>query len=278
VSFLCYQGNIQPADQPLIYADDRSYRYGDGVFETMRIYDGRILLANLHFDRLFHSLSLLQFPPAPQINRETLEACILDLARCNGCLESSRVRLSFSSGRGTLGDTDVPDYIIMCERTELPVKWNETGLRIGLYTGARKNCDMFSNLKSASFLPYSMAARYACAEGLDDCLVLNNLGYLADSAISNLFLVQGEKLLTPSLDQGCVSGVMRSWVIQKLRARGIAIEETICPVDSLDAAGEVFLTNALKGIRWVSEACGRRYGNLRTKQIWSSLISEWLAT
>ncbi|MEO7922476.1 MAG: aminotransferase class IV [Chitinophagaceae bacterium] len=270
---VCFNGKMIPADAPVLPASNRGYRYGDGLFETIRIVNGGILLKNYHFERLFSGLSLLQFEIPVLFSQEKLEKEILSLCHKNGCEKSARVRLSVSRGNGGLYDEDRSlQYLIECWPLDETInKLNENGLVLGVYPGARKACDQFSGLKSASFLPYSMAAIYAKQNRLNDCLVLNTYDRVADSTIANLFIIKDGLISTPSLQEGCINGVMRRHLLTVLPSLGYTVNEVKLSVPGIETADEVFLTNAIRGIRWVAQLGNSTYTNTRTIEIYQHL-------
>lgn len=269
---ICVNGRLLPGDQAVINAYNRGYRYGYGLFETMRMVNGKIPLAALHFERLMAGLRTLQIDFPPSFTREWLESQINELATENGASQSGRIRLSVSGGCGGLRDADEHlQYIIECWRVPAPApRLNEKGLAIDIYPGAQKSLDDLSNLKSSSFLPYVMAARHARDHQLDDSIVLNSTGHIADTSIANIFLVKGRKLVTPALTEGCVNGVMRRHLLENAGLKKIVpnIEERAVSIEDLLAADEVFLTNAVQGPRWVSQFRDRQYQQKKTAEIY----------
>lgn len=271
---ICFNGKIIPADEPVLLASNRGYRYGDGLFETMKVAKGKILLSDHHFERLFAGLALLQFEIPRLFLRQKTEDEILSLCKKNNCEGLARVRLSVFRGNGGLYDEDKGlQYLIECwPLTESVSKLNENGLVIDVFPGAEKSCDKFSNLKSANFLPYSMAALYAKEKKLNDCLVLNTTGGIADSTIANLFIIKNAIVITPGLEEGCVNGVMRQYLLQKMQAADCAVQEATLSVNDILVADEVFLTNAIHGIRWVRQFRDMSYGNVKTVEIYNRFI------
>lgn len=252
---------------------NRGYRYGDGLFETIKVINEKILLGEYHFERLFSGLSLLKFEIPKLFTAGRITEEILGLCKKNGCAQRARVRLSVSRGNGGLYDDNRGlYYVIECWPLDESVnKLNDPdsyrdGLVIDVYPDARKNCDVFSNLKSSNFLPYSMAAIYAKENKLNDCLLLNESGNIADATTANLFIIKDGMITTPALSEGCVNGVMRRHLLERLKVedRGFEIGESIITIDNLLHADEVFLTNAIKGIRWVKRFRGNTYGNTIT--------------
>ncbi|MEI2738646.1 MAG: aminotransferase class IV [Chitinophagaceae bacterium] len=271
---ICFNGKIIPADEPVLLASNRGYRYGDGLFETMKVIEGKILLSNYHFKRLFAGLALLQFEIPHLFLRQKTENEILNLCKKNNCEGLARVRLSVFRGNGGLYDEDKGlQYLIECwPLTESVNKLNENGLIIDVFPAAEKSCDKFSNLKSANFLPYSMAALYAKEKKLNDCLVLNTTGGIADSTIANLFIIKNGIVLTPGLEEGCVNGVMRQYLLKEMQEAGFSVQETTVSVNDIIQSDEIFLTNAINGIRWIRQFRNKTFINTVTVEIYNRFI------
>lgn len=276
MNHVCINGKIIRADAPALMADDRGYRYGDGLFETMRLTGGKIILGKYHFQRLFSGLKLLKFRVPALFTPAKLGKEILALCKKNNCTSLARVRLSVSRGNGGLYDeTKGLSYLIECWPVNEPVnKLNKKGLDIDIYPDAQKSCDAFCNLKSANYLPYVMAAKYAKENKLNDCLVTNVKGHIADATIANIFLVKNNLVITPSLAEGCVSGVMRKFLIKKLDSSPeFEMREGVVTVNDLESFDEVFLTNVMYGVRWVRSFRDKRYGNAQTGKIYDDYIA-----
>ena len=149
---------------------------------------------------------------------------------------------------------------------------NPNGLEIGIFPDARKSTDRFSLIKSSSFQAYALAALYAREQKWNDALLLNTNGNLADSTIANLFLLIKGTLVTPSLDQGCIDGVMRRHIIRVINDSGVGVEERPVHPDELLQAEEIFLSNAIRGIRWVGRIGDTRYTCQQTVDIFSKAV------
>ena len=271
---ICINSKIIPGDEPALLAANRGFRYGDGLFETMKVLKEDIVLAAYHFERLFAGLSLLKFEIPRLITPEKLKQEVLSLCKRNECEKSARVRLTVFRGNGGLYDeSNSLQYIIECwPLNEAINKLNENGLVIDIYPAARKSCDIFCNLKSANFLPYVMAALYARENGLNDCLVLNTSENIADATIANVFIIKEGVIITPALSEGCVKGVMRKYLLEKMRDAGYRIHETSVSAESIENADEVFLTNAINGIRWVKQFQDKTFTNIQTLEIYNRFI------
>lgn len=274
VNYLYFNDELLPADKPVLMADNKSFRYGDGLFETIKIIDQKIILEEYHFERLFASLQLMRFEIPGSFSKEKIIKQIQDLNKENGCSKSGRVRLSVYRGNGSINDTkNALDYIIECSRVDKSVnEFSEKGLVLGLYPDAKKSCDTFSNIKSANFLPYVMAARYARENNLDDSLVLNMHGRIADATIANVFLVNNKRIITPPLSEGCINGVMRRYLLEQLPKKKYEVEERSVTQQDIEKADELFLTNVMFGIKWVKQFNATSYAFSQTKEIYKQII------
>jgi branched-chain amino acid aminotransferase len=139
-----------------------------------------------------------------------------------------------------------PVFII--ETIEFPES-NASPLRLTLFEGERKNIGKLSNLKTNNYLLNIMAIQHAKENGFDDAVFLNNKGNICEASSSNLFMVQKGVLFTPALSQGCVAGTKRRELLERLPDLGFQVEETIITKDMVFEMEEIFLTNAIRGIR-----------------------------
>lgn len=269
-------GKLYKPETAIIGANNRGLRFGDGLFETIKTTNGNPEFIDEHFARLWKGLQVLQFNIPKHFTPDYLEQEIGSLLKKNGHLGTARVRLTVYRGDGGLFDAidHKPHYII--QSWALPPEtgsWNSNGLVVDIYTGVKKNCDILSNLKHNNFLPYVLAALHAKKEKCNDAILLNNHDRLCDTSIANIFLVKDEVVYTPALQEGCVAGVMRANLVQKLKAGGFTVEEGKLKVDDLLHADEVFLTNSIYNIRWVQSFGDKKYGNSLTQKIFTSFFS-----
>jgi branched-chain amino acid aminotransferase len=274
--FLCYNGKFIAASEPILTADNRSFRYGDGCFETMRVYQGRILLADLHFERLMSSMNLLHFDVPQHFTKAHFTRLITDLCSRNGHERLARVRLTVFRSDGGLYDpiNNLPNFIIQSwELNRQILELNETGLRLDIFPDVRKTNDKYSYIKSNNCLPYVMAAMYAKQHRINEAVLLNPCGRVADTTIANLFIVQGRQIITPPLSEGGVCGVMRRNLLRM--ELPFSVTEKPVTVADLETADEIFLTNAVTGIRWVGSFRESSFGNA-TAVILHELIHEGL--
>lgn len=150
------------------------------------------------------------------------------------------------------------------------------GIVVDIYPDATKACNMFSSLKSNNFLPYLMGVLYARQKNLDDCIILNQYGRVADATAANVFCVKNDLVYTPPLSEGGIAGVARRFLMEALPAAGVRVEEAQLSVAELETADEIFLTNAVRGVRYVERFKNRQLTSQISRfvqQLWAEKLS-----
>ena len=266
---ICLNGKILNGNESVLSATNRSFRYGDALFETMKLTKGKILLSHYHFERLFAGLSLMKIQIPQLFTIEKINSEIIELCRRNKCEDLARVRLTvFRSDGGLYESKNSLQYLIESwPLSDSKNQLNENGLVIDIFPDARKSCDKFSNLKSANYLPYVMAAIYAKENKLNDCLVLNIHNRVCDASIANIFWIENDVIYTSPLSEGCVAGVTRKYLLERLQGTRLKVQERVCEINDLENADEIFLTNAIQGIRWVKQFRNKKYTNRIVREI-----------
>ncbi len=257
--YINWNGKIIDRAAFYISPDNRSFRYGDGFFETMKVNELSVYLEQLHFQRFFQSLDLLQFDIPELYTPSYFYEQIQLLLSKNNHTSLARVRLMIYRGDGAVYDNknNFPNFIIQSWSLNKQVnQLNTEGLHIDIYKDARKVCDKFSLVKSNNYLSYLMAAFYVTKNNLNDAVILNPYDRIADSTIANIFIIQDGVIKTPPLTEGCINGVYRKYLLQLLRKDSLPYVEEPVTINELLTASEVFLTNAINGIRWISK-CGK---------------------
>jgi branched-chain amino acid aminotransferase len=257
-----FNGKWIDNDQPLIFPDNRSFRYGEGLFETMRLYRGEVPLFDYHWQRLASSLPLLYFELPVHFTADYLKEQIQKICRKNKLSDAARIRLTIFKGEGGIWEAPTSSFNWLLQCWPLPQskpELNVNGLDIGLFEAGRKSCDIFSNIKSNNYLIYALAAQYAKTKYWNEAIVLNQYDRICDTTIANIFFIKDNKIFTPALSEGCVNGVMRRYLLDQFQKRGIAYEEGAYALEHLYDADEIFLTNAIQGVRWVKSLGERTY-------------------
>ena len=273
--FLFSDGKVLKQDKLLISPNNRSFRYGDGFFETMKWCRGKVLLESLHRERLMYTLERLKFKPPSYFTADYIFQAIQELVKKNQHHALARIRVTIYRGDGGIYDpqSHFPHLLIQSwDLNEWNNKLNENGLTIGIFKEAIKQADHFSLLKTNNYLGYAMAALWAKENHLNDALLLNPQGNLADATIANIFLVQNGLITTPALSEGPVGGVMRKYILMQLREKGYEVKEGILTPENLANASEVFLTNAIYGMRWVKQCEKTSYDHQLVPVLYREII------
>jgi branched-subunit amino acid aminotransferase/4-amino-4-deoxychorismate lyase len=270
-SFINYNGEIVDSTQPVFSSSNRAFRYGDAVFETIRLVNGEILFLDKHLARLKSGMEYLGMQWHDDFNFQNLYLLMRHLDQVNHLKGNGRIRMEVFREDGGYY-TPVSDKVFyLIEAEPLAQKeygLNEQGLKLEAYNEVAKPLGRLSNLKSSNALWYVMAAIHKQKMKADDCIILNSEGNVAEAISSNVFAVVKGDIVTPALSQGCVSGVMREVVIELLKEKGKAVIETRLSIADLLKADELFLTNVIDGIRWAGALREKRYFNT---------FSKWLA-
>ena len=248
--------------------DNGAFRYGYGLFETMLVQDGNIRLGQYHWERLFSGAKQLYFDLPVLMTPGFLDSEVLKTVKKNKLEKLCRVRLQlFAGGGGLFGMDNTPGFVIECfPLDETILRMNENGLVAGIATGLEKSVDSLSNLKSCNALIYAIAARQAKESKWNDALICNTAGNIIESTIANIFWVKDKTVYTPPLADGCIAGTMRRYLLEKITVR----EESLSS-EALFNADEVFLTNAMKQMRWVSNIGASQYSNVQATEIYNLL-------
>ncbi len=270
--FLNLNGKFYPEGSAILTADSRAFRYGDGIFETIKYKNGQFILLQNHLLRLWQGLDLLEFDRPKLFTKQLLRDELADLVRKNKD-EDARIRLTVFRGNGGLYDPEnlQPNYVIQSMPLNGAGGLNSNGLDVALYKDALKTCDAFSNLKHNNYLPYVMGALFAKKQKCNDALVFNPHLRVCDSTIANVFIVKKNTIITPALTEGCVAGVMREFLLKQLPEIGLSCETGELTEEMLLDADEVFLSNSIYNIRWVASVGSKRYTNQVGRQIFNEL-------
>ena len=272
--YLNYNGEIVAADARLLTANNRSFRYGDGCFETMKLIDNNILFEDLHWQRLLSSLPILRFTIPSFFTPGFIKKQIQLVAEKNKHTALARIRLTVFRGDGSLYDTGKNEPEFMIQSWALPQfpRYAEKGLTIDIYHEARKTADAFSHIKSNNYLPYAMAALWCRKMGLDDALLLNAQNRIVEGSIANVFIVKKNVVSTPPLSEGCIAGVVRRYLLQAMKNEQMPHQEKELSIDDVMDADEVFFTNAGWHIQWVQQCGGKTFGNHCSKRLYNQFI------
>ena len=255
---------------PIIATDSKAFRYGELVFETIRVQNNNILFYKNHFERLQKSAALLFINFPPLFTQNLLQLHIEATLKKNK-LSNARVRVTLFKGNGGLFENDSNALNVLIETYTLPnlkYEFNSNGLDICFYETMLKTLDVYSNYKTGNHLIYAMAAHYAKLQKCNEAIVLNTNNSIADTTISNLFIIKNNCIYTPPISEGCIDGIFRTIVIQNLNT----VQQKILTKADVLNADAVFVTNTIKGIQWVKQIENKNFDAVLVEKIWHILM------
>lgn len=276
--YVNFNGALIPSNTYSIMAGNRAYLYGDGLFESIRIANGRAINVENHYKRLTEGMEALHMKPPANYSSEFFEEEIQMLVKENGFKEGGRVRLSVDRKPGGtfLPDSNFVDYYIEAlPHSSNKFVLNEKGLRIDLYDDIKKDISPLAKFKTKNALVYIMAKIKSRDMGMDDLLIQNYKMGIIESGSSNLFVVSNGVLYTPSLDLGPLAGTMRMQIINLALANDIKVYECNISPQNLLVADEVFMTNAIYGVSWVQSYRTKQYSNEMAVKFIGLLNDKW---
>jgi branched-chain amino acid aminotransferase len=271
-------GTILTNDAPTIHAGNRGHVYGDGVFESIRIMNGVPLNLENHIRRLLEGAKAIKMRPASFYTPSFFQDRIVELCEKSGITEGGRCRISLdrvTGGAYKPESNEATFFIEVYPYDTNNFELNSKGLEIDLYSDIKKQKNFLSNFKTKSGLIYVMAAINATDRKLDDILIQNDRGGILESSSCNLFVVSNGVLYTPGLEEGCLAGTMRMQIINLALKNNIKVYECNILPQNLLAADEIFLTNAIRGVNWVSGYRTKRYFNNMSRKFVALLNDHW---
>lgn len=268
--YILHNDEFFAAEEPVIKSSNRAFKFGDGLFESMRMCNGKLHFATLHADRLRAGMKALKMEGHALLDDYFLRQKTAELLKKNKINGNARFRLAvYRDGEGLYTpQSNKVGYVLEAMPLEGPFyELNKKGLIIDVYDEIAKPINKLANYKTSNALLYVMAALFQKQHRLDETLILNQNGFLCESMSSNVFVVYQKQIYTPALSEGCVAGVMRNVVLQLAKTHQLPLIEAQISPEILKEAEEVFVTNASSGIRWVMGYGKKRYFNEVAKML-----------
>ena len=240
-------GSLVPRSRARISVFDHGFLYGYGLFETMRAYNGKIFLLERHIKRLMDGAEAIGL--GQKLAGIDLGKACRDTLKAND-LKDARVRLTVTGGEGDAfpweGKSEAPNVVVTARPYRLsPEAKYERGLKASIASVRRCAQSTIAGIKSVNYLVNVLARIEAAEYGLDESLLLNDRGFIAEGGNSNVFFVEGLNLVTPSLDSGILPGITREVVMEMAAEMGIGIIEAEIAVADLERFNEAFLTSSV---------------------------------
>ncbi|MCK0145539.1 aminotransferase class IV [Arenibacter sp. F26102] len=261
-----FNGNLLSKNTFYLNHENRGLRYGDALFESIRVVNGKIFFWEDHYLRLMASMRILRMEIPMNFTMEFLEEQIMAAVKANALLEKpARVRFTVFRNNGGLylPQTNDVSYIIETSVLDSPFyTLNNETYEVELFKDFYVNPDMLSTLKTSNKAINVVGSIYAAENGYQNCLLLNNEKKVVEALNGNLFLVKDQLIKTPSLKDGCLNGIVRKKLIGILGALdNYNFEEAFISPFELQKADELFITNAIRGIQPITKYRKKEYGN-----------------
>lgn len=270
---ISFNGVLTDADDKIFSSRSRIYKYGDGFFESVKVIHRVPQLFDLHYQRIQRASTLFHLPLQEKWTSKFFEDQIELMCLKNGWL-NARCRIIFyrDSDGFYAPERNKCSFLIEMSESSGNYPINDKGLKLGSYGMILKPSNFLSFFKPLSAIHYVLAGIHATENNYDTVLLFNEAGYVSEVYNANIFLVSDDEILTPGLNQYCLDGVMRQYIINKLRDLGYVVRETEISEEDLFAADEVFISNATRGISWIENYGEKHFSFSKTYKIHADLF------
>lgn len=243
--------------------ENRGFLFGDSVFETIKVLDGKVLFLEDHYFRLMASMRIIRMEIPMNFTMEFFESQILNLVKAKAIESAARVRFSVfrKSGGFYLPKNNEIEFVVVAESLETAVySFENQPYEVELFKDFHITAQLLSTLKSNNRLVQITGSIFAEENGYQNCLLMNDAKNVVEALQGNLFMLSGNTLVTPPLSDGCLNGIMRKQILAITRKMENleVIEQSISPFD-LQKADELFVTNVIKGVQPITKYRKKEY-------------------
>lgn len=267
-----FNGTLVEDEAQFLNGQNRGLRYGDSVFETIRVNGGKILFWEDHYLRLMASMRILRMDIPMNFTMEYLEAQVQETLAKSGLEgKDARVRLTvyrINGGLYTPTNRGV-EFLIEAATLETPFyQIADAGYEVELFKDHYMAPGLLSSVKSNNRALNILAGIFAEENDYQNCLLVNTDKKVVEAINGNLFLVKGTKIKTPPVADGCINGVLRKNLIEVIKKTGEyeLVEESISPFE-LQKADELFITNVISGVIPVGKYRKKKFSNAVSKKL-----------
>ena len=263
-----FNGKITDLSDQLI--NNRAFLYGDAVFETLIIFNDKILFWEDHYFRLMSSMRIIRLDIPDKYTPEFFKENIIKIHNNISQTGNSRIRINIyrSSGGKYKPEKNTPSFIISCESINYNTyKLNKGHYEVDLYKDYYLDNQLISSIKSNNKIINVVASIYASENGFDNCILLNKDKLVSEFINSNLFIIKDEKIYTPTLKSGCLNGVLRKNLFKILSSSSFELCEQDLSTFDITQSDEIFGTNIAQGIFSVTKFRKKDYDCSKTKKI-----------
>ncbi len=271
-------GNLVPKAEATVSVYDHGFLYGDGIFEGIRVYNGRIFRLRDHLYRLYESAHSIML--TIDYTLDEMEKAVIETVKANG-LRDAYIRLVISRGPGDLGlnpkNCEKSQVVIIVDHISLyPAEVYTEGITVITVPTRRNLTDALDpKIKSLNYLNNILARIEAERAGVMEALMLNNQGYVSEGTADNVFIMRRGVLKTPPAHMGILEGITRELVMDLARESGIAVKEVPLTRHDFYVADECFLTGTAAELMPVIGVDGRQVGNGKPGPVTGNLIDAY---
>jgi branched-chain amino acid aminotransferase len=257
-----FNGSLLPSDG-FLSSSNRAFLYGDGVFETLKVVNQKVLFLEDHYFRLMASMRIVRMQIPNNFTLEYFEEQVISTAQATNCAASARIRFTVfrNDGGYYLPQTREVSFVIQASPLEnVKYSFSDAAYEVDLYKDFFISKQLLSTIKTTNKMISITGSIYAQENDLNNCLLLNNDKNVVEALNGNLFMLMGTKLITPPTEEGCLNGIARKQIIALAKKmEGIEmVEAPISPFD-LQKADELFITNSIQGIQPITQYRKKAY-------------------
>ncbi|WBX72022.1 aminotransferase class IV [Tenacibaculum retecalamus] len=268
---LNFNGKIISAKELQLSNDNRAFKYGDAIFETVRVLNAKVVFIEDHYFRLMASMRMLRMKIPMKFTLEFLQEEILKTTKVLPKAENYRVRLTVYRKDGGLYNPKSNEIDYLIEASEFSYV-EKSSYKVDLFKDFYNYSGLLSTIKTTNRMLNTLSAIFADENDLDNCVLLNERKGVVEVTSGNVFIIKDSIIKTPALTEGCIKGIIRKKVIEILEKHpDYTIEETVISPFELQKADEVFITNAIVGIQSVTNYRKKEFKTEITNKIKSSL-------
>ncbi|KDN54292.1 aminotransferase class IV [Flavobacterium seoulense] len=251
-----FNGTLVTQDSNIL-TQNRGFLYGDAVFETVKIVNSKVLYLEDHYFRLMASMRVVRMEIPMNFTMEYLEEQLLSLTDELSISNSARARITVfrNDGGYYLPIDNTVSFLVHATALDTTFySFEEKEYEVDLYKDFYITKQLLSSIKTTNRILNVAASIFANENALDNCLLLNDSKNVVEAIQGNLFMVIGNKLITPPVSEGCLNGVMRKQILKIAKTiPGIEVVETVISPFELQKADELFITNVIKGIQPITK-------------------------
>jgi branched-chain amino acid aminotransferase len=262
-----FNGTLVPGDSPILSNNNRAFKFGDGIFDTLKAFRYHIYFIEDHYFRLMSSMRMLRMEIPMNFTLQYYKAQIVETLQANHLSILARIRVSVFRKPGGFYTPESNEIDFLIEVSALRYHEQEN-CEIELFKDFSLQSGILSTIKTNNKIINVLAGIFTVENGFDNCVLINEKKNLVEAMNANVFLVKGETVFTPPLEDGCINGIVRKQVLRILeKLDSLKLQEASISPFELMKADEVFLTNSIFDIQSVTKYRKKTFTSNKTKEI-----------